>query len=178
MASLLLDQCSMSSMLYPVELDPGRFAALVETDRTRANTWHTVNATLDRAALLRIAAAAGVGHTSISERLAELDLEWDFDRVLEAEAAAMGLLTLGLSVFLDRRFLVAAGVVSSMVTLHGTQGWYPLLPLFRRLGVRTREEIDRERYALKALRGDFSGVDVPVDDAAARAAAAWKAVCA
>ena len=28
----------------------------------------------------------------------------------------------------------------------------------RRLGVRTREEIDRERYALKALAGDFEGV--------------------
>jgi hypothetical protein len=28
----------------------------------------------------------------------------------------------------------------------------------RRLGVRTREEIDRERYALKALAGDFEGI--------------------
>jgi hypothetical protein len=27
--------------------------------------------------------------------------------------------------------------------------------LFRRLGVRTAPEIDQERYALKALRGDF-----------------------
>jgi hypothetical protein len=29
------------------------------------------------------------------------------------------------------------------------------VPLFRRLGVRTASEIDEERYALKALRGDF-----------------------
>ena len=28
----------------------------------------------------------------------------------------------------------------------------------RRTGVRTRREIDEERYALKALRGDFSGL--------------------
>ena len=28
----------------------------------------------------------------------------------------------------------------------------------RRLGVRTRKEIDREKYALKALRGDFADV--------------------
>jgi hypothetical protein len=34
-------------------------------------------------------------------------------------------------------------------------GWYPLMPLFRRLGIRTAREIERERYALKALRGDF-----------------------
>jgi hypothetical protein len=65
-----------------------------------------------------------------------------------------------------------------MVALHGTQGWYPMLPLFRRLGGRTRQEIDRERYAVKALRGDFSGVTTTAGDAPARAAAAWKAVCA
>jgi hypothetical protein len=167
-----------STMPYAVELDGGRFAGLAEADRTRANTWHTVNAALDRAALLRIDASARAGAVDVPERLAELDREWDFDRVLEAEAAVMGLTALALGVFLDRRLLAAAGVVSSMVALHGTQGWYPLLPLFRRLGVRTREEIDRERYALKALRGDFSGVGAAVDDAAARATAAWKAVCA
>jgi len=31
----------------------------------------------------------------------------------------------------------------------------PELHLFRRLGVRTLEQIDREKYALKVLRGDF-----------------------
>jgi hypothetical protein len=168
----------MASTTYSVEPSGGRFAGLAEPDRTRANTWHSVNAALDRAAVLRIEASARGGAADVPERLAELEREWDFDRVLEAEAALMGLTALGLGVFMDRRLLVAAGVVSSMVTLHGTAGWYPLLPLFRRLGVRTRAEIDRERYALKALRGDFSAVGTDVDDAAARATAAWKAVCA
>ena len=31
--------------------------------------------------------------------------------------------------------------------------------VFRRLGVRTQSEIDEERYALKALRGDFTGIE-------------------
>ena len=30
--------------------------------------------------------------------------------------------------------------------------------LFRRMGVRTRKEIDVEKYALKALQGDFDAV--------------------
>jgi len=34
--------------------------------------------------------------------------------------------------------------------------------MLRRLGVRTRYEIDQERYALKALRGDFR--EVTADD--------------
>ena len=42
-----------------------------------------------------------------------------------------------------------------MVFLHAVQGWYPLLPLFRRMGIRTETEIATERYALKAIRGDF-----------------------
>lgn len=167
-----------TTMSYSTEPDGGRFAATAEPDRTRANTWHSVNAALDRAAVLRIEASARTGGADLAERLADLEREWDFDRVLEAEAALMGLTALGLGVLLDRRLLLAAGVVSSMVTLHGTVGWYPLLPLFRRLGVRTRAEIDRERYAIKALRGDFSAVGEGADDAAARATAAWKAVCA
>jgi hypothetical protein len=32
------------------------------------------------------------------------------------------------------------------------------MPLFRRFGVRTSREIERERYALKALRGDFAAI--------------------
>jgi hypothetical protein len=38
---------------------------------------------------------------------------------------------------------------------HAIQGWCPPLPLFRKLGYRTRKEIDKEKYALKLLRGDF-----------------------
>ncbi len=35
------------------------------------------------------------------------------------------------------------------------QEWCPPVPVFRRLGVRTCQEIDEEKYALKILRGDF-----------------------
>jgi hypothetical protein len=38
---------------------------------------------------------------------------------------------------------------------HVLQGWCPPLPLFRRAGFRTCEEIQIERAALKAVRGDF-----------------------
>jgi hypothetical protein len=38
---------------------------------------------------------------------------------------------------------------------------HPPIPLFRRLGVRTAREIERERYAIKALRGDFDDIPAP-----------------
>jgi hypothetical protein len=45
-----------------------------------------------------------------------------------------------------------AGVV---LLWHSLIGWSPLLPILRARGVRTPAEIAQERYALKALRGDF-----------------------
>jgi hypothetical protein len=38
------------------------------------------------------------------------------------------------------------------------EGWCPPVPILRRLGFRTSYEIEEERQALKALRGDFEGV--------------------
>ena len=151
-----------------------------EPDRSRANTWPLVNETIDREAQLRIRHAASTGSTEqISERIEQLNQEWDLDRVIEAESALTGLVMLGLAVTVDRRLLALPAFVASMIALHGIYGWYPLLPVLRRLKIRTRNEIDRERYALKALRGDFSGV-VPHENPASqeRAAAAWAAACA
>jgi hypothetical protein len=84
---------------------------------------------------------------------------------------------LALGVAVDRRLLILPAFVSTMLVVHATHGWYPLLPLFRRIGVRTQDEIDRERYGLKALRGDFTAIPLAGSAAADRAAAAWKAVC-
>lgn len=148
------------------------------TDRVRANTWVTVNERLDVEAPLRIReAATSASADELTRRLTQLDDEWDFDRTVEAEASLMGLLGLALGIVVDKRFLPLPAFVSTMLVLHATHGWYPLLPLFRRIGVRTQDEIDRERYGLKALRGDFTALPPAGSPAAERAAAAWKAVC-
>jgi hypothetical protein len=147
-------------------------------DRVRANTWPAINERIDTEAQLRLR-QAGASATSdeLSRRITQLDSEWDFDRTLETEASLMGLLGLVLGVAVDKRLLVLPGVVASMLVVHATHGWYPLLPLFRRIGVRTHDEIDRERYGLKALRGDFAAIPAADSAAGERASAAWKAVC-
>jgi hypothetical protein len=91
----------------------------------------------------------------IERRLDELDREWDIERTLEANAATLALTGTLLGAFVDRRFLVLPAIVTGFLLQHALQGWCPPVPVFRRLGVRTMAEIDRERYALKALRGDF-----------------------
>jgi hypothetical protein len=93
---------------------------------------------------------------AISHRLEELDAEWDIERTLEANAATASLIGLTLGAAVDRRWFIFPAVVAGFLLQHALQGWCPPLPVFRRLGIRTSYEIDYERYALKAMRGDFA----------------------
>lgn len=95
----------------------------------------------------------------IAHRLDELDHELDIERTLEANAATLALTGTLLGAFLDRRFLVLPAVVTGFLLQHALQGWCPPVPVFRRLGIRTTAEIDRERAAMKALRGDFGRIE-------------------
>jgi hypothetical protein len=149
------------------------------SDRVRANTWPPLNDRLDLEAQLRLReAAASASVDELTRGIERLDRSWDFDRVLETEAALAGLLGLALGSAKDQRFLLLSAFVSAMLVLHATHGWYPWLALMRRAGVRTRDELDRERYSWKALRGDFAALPPAGSPTAGRAAAAWKAVCA
>lgn len=95
----------------------------------------------------------------LAARIRELEEEWDIERTLEANAATAVLVGVGLGLFVNRKFFALPGVVAGFLLQHALQGWCPPLPLFRQMGVRTQSEIDREIYALKALRGDFQRVD-------------------
>ena len=99
------------------------------------------------------ARARRAGPAERRERLRELDREWDIERVLEANAATVGLLGLGLGVFAHRRLLILPALVLGFLLQHAIQGWCPPVPLFRRLGVRTSDEIDEERAAWAGRRG-------------------------
>jgi hypothetical protein len=94
----------------------------------------------------------------IDRRLDELDREWDIERTLEANAASVSLIGIALAVSVSRRFLLLPAAVAGFLLQHALQGWCPPLPLFRRLGIRTQAEIEQERHALKALRGDYAEV--------------------
>ena len=147
-----------------------------EADRVRANTSEEINARLDREMRERVEAYASRGYAEITRRIEELNREWDMERLLETNASALAGVGVGLAAATgSRRWLILPGVVLSFLFQHAVQGWCPPVPVFRRLGVRTREEIDRERYALKALRGDFSGVETG-GDGEGRAGAALDAV--
>lgn len=128
------------------------------TMRVPEHTAGHVNEAIRRRIEEDVARYAAAGPEAIDRRLEELDREWDIERTLEANAATVALIGLGLGTFVDRRFYLLPAAVAGFLLQHAVQGWCPPLPVFRRLGFRTASEIDEERYALKALRGDFRDV--------------------
>jgi hypothetical protein len=95
----------------------------------------------------------------ITTRLQELDEEWDIERVLQTNYGIVNLLSITLGALVARPWFLVTGFASAFMIQHAVQGWCPPVPVFRKFGFRTAREIDQERYALKALRGDFRGVD-------------------
>jgi hypothetical protein len=91
----------------------------------------------------------------IERRLEELDAEWDIERALETGSSTLTLTGLLLGIGVSRKWLLLSLGVQAFFMQHALQGWCPPLPVLRRLGVRTHYEIERERYALKSIRGDF-----------------------
>jgi hypothetical protein len=133
-------------------------ALRTETERVRRNTAPKVNARIDRRIAETVYSFAGQPASEITRRIDEIEREWDIERVLETNASALALTGVGLAAAFTKRWLALPAIVLSFLFMHGTQGWCPPVPMFRRLGVRTRSEIERERFALKFLRGDFNEI--------------------
>ena len=127
--------------------------------RVADQTSDEVNETIRRQTEENVRRVAAGGPLAIARRLEELDREWDIERTLEANAATAVLVGLTLGAIVDRKWFMFPALVGGFLLQHAVQGWCPPLPVFRRMGFRTQTEIDNERYALKALRGDFQGVD-------------------
>jgi hypothetical protein len=130
-------------------------ALLPGTDeRVPRNTRASVNDRIHARTLHDISRYVGADPVFIDERIRELEREWDVERALESNAAAVILAGLGLGL-VNKRFLALPMVAAAFLLQHALQGWCPPLPLLRRLGLRTSAEIHDEIIALRILRGDF-----------------------
>lgn len=136
---------------------------MLDTDRVRTHTAEAVLRRIDDRTVRSVSDYADADPGVISRRLDELDREWDSDRLIEAEASATGLAGLALGVLAAPALLGITAFAAGAVFVHALGGWYPLMPVFRRLGIRSGREIARERYALKALRGDFVAIGARPD---------------
>jgi hypothetical protein len=123
-------------------------------NRVSSQTDESINTQIRRRTETNIAYFAA-HPDQIGQRLRELDEEWDIERTLETASSCVSLFGLAMTILRGRKWLILPIAVQSFFLQHALQGWCPPLPVFRRMGVRTQYEIEQERYALKALRGDF-----------------------
>lgn len=139
------------------------------SQRVPQNTEAVLNRRIRHETEDRVASYHHASPGQIEARLQQLDQEWDTERTLEANAASIAFAGCVLAATADQRWIVVPLAVSAFLLQHAVQGWCPPLPLIRRLGFRTQREIDEERFALKALRGDFrpASEPSPVEDSSA-----------
>lgn len=119
-----------------------------QLDRVRRSTSDEINAEIDRKTERNIAQYSALGEAAIKNRVQALDAEWDIERVLEVNASTLALTGVALGALVNKKWLWLSAGVLGFLLQHGIQGWCPPLPVLRRMGIRTRGEIDREKYAL------------------------------
>lgn len=101
----------------------------------------------------------------LTDRINELNYEWDTERTLEANAASIILLSSCFGFLKSRKtcFLLT-GAAGFFLLQHAMQGWCPPVPFIRDLGIRTENEILKEKMAYKVLRGDFNQTTKDVNE--------------
>lgn len=124
-------------------------------DRIRASSPAHVNDRIDRQIENSVRQHGSLSKDVLSVRINALDHEWDIDRAAMAFFATVGSLALLLGVTRGRKWLGLMALQLPFLAYHASEGWCPPVGLLRRLGFRSRSEIDAEKYALKTLRGDF-----------------------
>ncbi len=130
-------------------------ADYLQNDRVRRQTASSAQQVIDEKTRRNIRSYAAQPRAVLDHRVAEIDRERDMEQVLEMNASILAFTGALLGTTVDKRFFVLPAVVLGFLTQHAITGWCPPVPIFRHVGVRTRSEINQEKFALKALRGDF-----------------------
>jgi hypothetical protein len=122
--------------------------------RVEQNTDDEINECIRNKTIKRLKNFKKSNNELITDRIKKLKHEWDTERILEANAAVIVVISILLGLK-KRYWLLLTGAVGIFLFKHALQGWCPPLPAIRKIGIRTAEEINNERTALKIIRGDF-----------------------
>ncbi len=104
----------------------------------------------------RLAKLADAGPEAINDRLAQLDWEWTAGRAAKVTAAVVVLAGTALALATGSWWwmaLTAAGGLLLLQYSFSKTSW--LARMFQEMGYRTGCEVEQEKFALRALRGDF-----------------------
>lgn len=129
------------------------------TDAVRSHTPDGVNKRIDERVERCVRHMAQQDRQELCQYLAKLEREWDLNRAVMVVGSLMTVLGLWLSRRGGGGWRVLGGVAAGLMLQQGLTGCGSLAGVMRAVGgVRTRREIDLEKFALKALRGDFERI--------------------
>ena len=119
--------------------------------RVALSTSEVINRRIADKTAKRIAGLAAADEHTLRMHIAALDREWDTERVLETNAAVLILAGMSLGALKDKRWFCLSGAVAAFLLQHALQGWCPPLPMIRKLGVRTTQEIEAEKARVRTI---------------------------
>jgi len=98
---------------------------------------------------------AGKTDYEISKRIEKLDNEWDIGRCIEGRAAIVSFIGVILGLKKSKKWLILSIIALTFLLQYAILGWCSPVALLRRFGIRMRQEIYLEKYALQVLCRDF-----------------------
>lgn len=120
----------------------------------RNKTPAEINKAIDEETLALLAKYEDASPEKVHERLDELDRSLDVECYVEMIGAGLTLAGIALA-SRNRKLWFLPAITSGIVFAHSLKLLDPLTPILRLFGVWSRQEIEREKFALKMLRGDF-----------------------
>ncbi|WMJ76771.1 MULTISPECIES: YgaP-like transmembrane domain [unclassified Sedimentibacter] len=135
------------------------------TKRIALNTNSATNANIKNNTLRRINIYKNSSDKILSDNIDKLNSEWDIDRIIEVRAASIVLASTIIGLTTNKKYwFMLSGTAGLFLMQHALQGWCPSVPIIRKLGIRTSEEINNEKIVYKMLRDDFSVKSANVEE--------------
>jgi hypothetical protein len=118
-------------------------------DQIRKHSFKSFNENIDEKTDSIIQLVIAEGPISIGERLNELDKEWDIDKAVLLFQSGLIMIQLANAMKKQSKNSLWGPLIQTpLLMLHATFGWSPVTMVFRKLGFRTRFEIQAEREVL------------------------------
>jgi hypothetical protein len=126
------------------------------TKRVEMHTPPEVNDRIHKQTIADLYKYRDADEEAVTERIRQIDREWNTERVLEANASTLIVISTLLAYKKSRYWLLLTGTVGYFLLQHAIQGWCPPLTVIRSQCIRTPEEIENEKLALRIMREDFN----------------------
>lgn len=117
-----------------------------------------------------------LGGQALDDRLKALEGEPELETVAILGLAGAGILAFAFGILGSRLWRIAAWLALPLIFAQALGRFRSARELLGGLGMRSRREIEEEKYALKALRGDFRDFGAGITEAQGDPARALEAV--